>query len=155
MTITASTPNMWLLDTLSCLLLSCPSTERTSERTLERTLDKTPVVCWHGVNDDADSCSGLLSTLPSDVYTVSVQLGQSLEQDKYNSVFLGMMDQVKAGCELLAGDPLLESGYHAVGLSQGGLLLRGVVQLCPVPPVRTLVTVGSPHQGEAGAGGHQ
>ena len=102
---------MWLLDTLSCLLLSCPSTEKTSERTLERTLDKTPVVCWHGVNDDADSCSGLLSTLPSDVYTVSVQLGQSLEQDKYSSVFLGMMDQVKAGCELLAGDPRVSASF--------------------------------------------
>ena len=138
---------MWLLDSLACLLLSCHSSEKTP--------DKTPVVCWHGVNDDAESCSGLLSTLPSDVYTVSIQLGLTLEQDKYNSVFLGMMDQVAAGCEVVAGDPLLQSGYHAVGLSQGGLLLRGVAELCPVPPVRTLVTLGSPHQGEAGAAREQ
>merc|ERR1711936_241153 len=90
---------------------------------------------------------GLLSTLPTDVYTVFIKLGQSLEQGKYNSVFLGMMEQVRAGCEMLSGDSVLQSGYHGVGLSQGGLLLRGVAQLCPQPPMRSLVTLGSPHQG--------
>ena len=137
---------MWLLDSLSCLLLSCPDSGPLTPS--QRSSARTPVVCWHGVNDDADSCAGLLSTLPTDVYTVSIRLGQSLEQDKYNSVFLGMMEQVKAGCEMLAGDSVLQSGYHGVGLSQGGLLLRGVAQLCPQPPLRSLVTLGSPHQGE-------
>ena len=48
---------------------------------------------------------------------------------------------------MISSDPLLESGYNAVGLSQGGLLLRAVAQLCPEPRMKTLVTVGSPHQG--------
>ena len=38
-------------------------------------------------------------------------------------------------------------GYHGVGISQGGLLLRGLAQMCPDPRMRSLVTIGSPHQG--------
>ena len=109
---------------------------------------RTPVVCWHGFNDDSDSCAGILSTIPGDVYTLSIRLGESLEEDKYNSVFRGMMEQVRAGCEIVTGDPGLESGYHAVGLSQGGLLLRGLAELCNTTHIRSLVTLGSPHQGQ-------
>ena len=109
---------------------------------------RTPVVCWHGFNDDSDSCAGLLSTIPGDVYTLSIRLGESLEEDKYNSVFRGMMEQVRAGCEIVTGDPGLEGGYHAVGLSQGGLLLRGLAELCNTTHIRSLVTLGSPHQGQ-------
>ena len=110
---------------------------------------RTPVVCWHGFNDDSDSCAGLLSTLPEDVYTVSIRLGDSLEADRYDSVFSGMMEQVRAGYEIVTGDPGLEAGYHAVGLSQGGLLVRGLAQLCNNTNIRSLVTLGSPHQGQS------
>ena len=57
--------------------------------------------------------------------------------------------QVEHGCAIIEADPALEAGYHAVGVSQGGLLLRGVAQLCPAPAprMRTLVTLGTPHQG--------
>ena len=57
--------------------------------------------------------------------------------------------QVGHGCDVIRADARLRAGYHAVGLSQGGLLLRGVAQLCPAPrpPMRSLVTLGSPHQG--------
>ena len=128
---------MWRHYSLSCLLLSSLTTSL-----------RTPVVCWHGVNDDSDSCAGLLSTIPGDVYTLSIRLGQTLEEDKYNSVFRGMMEQVRAGCEIVTGDPALQAGYHAVGLSQGGLLLRGLAQLCNNTNIRSLVTLGSPHQGQ-------
>ena len=30
---------------------------------------------------------------------------------------------------------------------QGGLMFRGLVQRCPAPPTRRLVTLGSSHQG--------
>ena len=106
------------------------------------------VVCWHGFNDDSESCNGILSTIPGDVYTLSIRLGESLEEDKYNSVFRGMMEQVRDGCEIVTGDPALQGGYHAVGLSQGGLLLRGLAQLCDNTNIRSLVTLGSPHQGQ-------
>ena len=37
----------------------------------------------------------IFRTLPEDVYTLSIQIGESLEADKYNSVFMEMMEQVK------------------------------------------------------------
>ena len=126
------------LYSLPCLLLPCLTTGL-----------RTPVVCWHGFNDDSDSCAGLLSTLPEDVYTLSIRLGDTLEADKYNSVFRGMMEQVDLGCEIVTEDPGLQAGYHAVGLSQGGLLLRGLAQLCNNTNIRSLVTLGSPHQGQS------
>ena len=130
---------MWRHSSLSSLLLPCLSLA---------TRLRTPVVCWHGFNDDSESCQGILSTIPGDVYTLSIRLGESLEEDKYKSVFRGMMEQVRDGCEIVTGDPALQGGYHAVGLSQGGLLLRGLAQLCDNTNIRSLVTLGSPHQGQ-------
>ena len=119
------------------------------------------MVCWHGVNDDSQSCDQVFLTLPNDTYTLSVQIGDSLEEDKYNSVFMDMISQVTyldhqhlrivckvlRGCEIVGEDKYLKDGFNAVGLSQGGLLLRGVAQLCPELRMRSLVTMGSPHQG--------
>ena len=36
--------------------------------------------------------------------------------------------------------------YNAIGMSQGGLFLRGVAQKCP-QKMKNLITFGSPHQG--------
>jgi len=146
---------MWLIETLQCLFVSC-SSPRNSEslassvninRSSGHNYSSIPVVCWHGVNDDAKSCDMIFRTLSEDVYTLSIQIGESLEVDKYNSVFMEMMEQVDQGCQTIVSDPQLVEGYHGVGISQGGLLLRGVAQLCPDPPMRSLVTIGSPHQG--------
>ena len=59
-------------------------------------------------------------------------------------------EQVEWACQLVRADPLLAGGYTGIGYSQGGLLLRGLAQLCPEPPMLQLVTIGSPHQGIAG-----
>ena len=153
---------MWLVETLSrlsCLFLTCTSTNKSDETIFNNST--LPVVCWHGVNDDSQSCDQVFQTLPNDTYTLSVQIGDSLEEDKYNSVFMDMISQVTSldqqhlrivckvlrGCEIVGEDKYLKDGFNAVGLSQGGLLLRGVAQLCPELRMRSLVTMGSPHQG--------
>ena len=43
----------------------------------------------------------------------------------------------------------MAEGYNAVGISQGGLLIRGLAERCPVP-VHNLITFGAPHQGVFG-----
>ena len=52
------------------------------------------------VNDNAASCDEVFATLPNETYTLAIQLGDTLEADKYNSVFMGMMEQVGSGSEL-------------------------------------------------------
>ncbi len=41
-----------------------------------------------------------------------------------------------------------QGGYHGIGWTQGGNLLRGLAQRCPDPPMRNLITMGSQHQVE-------
>merc|ERR1719430_786448 len=69
--------------------------------------------------------------------------------DHANTVLMRCVDQIDLVCDQILSDPELSKGYNAVGISQGGLLLRGLVQRCPVP-VRNLITFGSPHQGVYG-----
>ena len=58
--------------------------------------------------------------------------------------------KIDRACEILQNDPNLSSGYNALGISQGGLLFRGLLQRCPAPPVKNFITFGSPHQGVFG-----
>ena len=93
---------MWLIETLQCLFVSCSSQINSESlassvninRSSGHNYSSIPVVCWHGVNDDAKSCDMIFRTLSEDVYTLSIQIGESLEVDKYNSVFMEMMEQV-------------------------------------------------------------
>ena len=99
----SSKQNMWLVDSLSCLFLSCSSSSiKTNSHTVndenflksENFSAHPPVVCWHGINDNSESCKTVFSTLPNGTYTLSIQIGVTLEADQYNSVFMDMMDQV-------------------------------------------------------------
>ena len=90
---------MWLVDTLTCLLTSCSPANIMDDSPVtllneEATSDSLPVVCWHGVNDNARSCDMIFAALNSSTETLSIQVGDSLEADKYNSIFMGMLDQV-------------------------------------------------------------
>ena len=112
---------------------------------------RTPTVCWHGVNDHANSsCSALLKVVDDvmpGVFTMSIKIGDSLQMDTMNSVLMSASDQVNYACNIIANNPNLSDGYNALGISQGGLMLRGVAQRCPKPPMKNLITFGSPHQG--------
>jgi len=112
-----------------------------------------PVVCWHGVNDNAQSCNGPFNTIKQtipDVYTLAIMIGDNLDQDTANSVLMRADTQISKACEILQNDTNLAGGYNAIGISQGGLMFRGLLQRCPSPPVRNFITFGSPHQGVFG-----
>ena len=56
-------------------------------------------------------------------------------------------DLVNSLCDGLSADPQLQNGFIGIGISQGGLWLRGFLQKCNNPPMKKLVTLGTPHQG--------
>ncbi|EGF81771.1 hypothetical protein BATDEDRAFT_86823 [Batrachochytrium dendrobatidis JAM81] len=113
-----------------------------------------PIVLWHGMGDsccDPDSLERLTEMiqrwLPG-VFIYSVQLGDSLEQDRQASFFGLVSSQIQEACDNISGVPELANGFNAIGFSQGGLFLRAVVQQClSSPPIHTLLTFGSPHGG--------
>ena len=61
-----------------------------------------------------------------------------------------MLSKISYVCDMIQNDERLAGGYNAVGISQGGLMFRGLAQRCPNPPIRNLITFGSPHQGVYG-----
>lgn len=116
----------------------------------------TPVVLWHGMGD---SCCNPLSlgriiqhikdALPG-VHVVSLQIGKNAIEDTENSFFMNANLQVEEACRQLKSDPLLNSGYNAIGFSQGAQFLRAVAQRCPDPKVKNLISLGGQHQGVYG-----
>ena len=97
-------------------------------------------------------------------------------QDRINSFILNSNLQVDLACAMIRADTRLWGGYNAVGASQGSQFLyahslqcsvsgrslalgaealacthrRALAQLCPWPPMRTLLTLGGQHQGVYG-----
>lgn len=84
------------------------------------------------------------------VFVHSVATGATESADVLSTYFGDANAQVRAACDALRALPQLAGGYVAVGFSQGGLLLRGLLERCTgegAPPMHTLITMGSPHQG--------
>ncbi|KAG0097608.1 hypothetical protein BGZ93_002397 [Podila epicladia] len=57
------------------------------------------------------------------------------------------MEKLEIVCRQLKNIKELQSGFNAVGFSQGGQFLRAYVQRCNDPPIHNLVTIGSQHGG--------
>ncbi|OLL23316.1 Palmitoyl-protein thioesterase 1 [Neolecta irregularis DAH-3] len=77
----------------------------------------------------------------------SVYLNEDLQKDQNAGYFGYVNDQVEFVCQQISSIPELSQGFDAMGFSQGGLFLRAYAQRCNQPPVRNLVTWGSPHYG--------
>ncbi|KFM25258.1 Palmitoyl-protein thioesterase 1 [Auxenochlorella protothecoides] len=115
-----------------------------------------PIVLWHGMGDSCCNPQGIGAVqdriqraLPG-VFVHSVATGATESADVLSTYFGDANAQVRAACEALRALPQLAGGYVAVGFSQGGLLLRGLLERCTgegAPAMHTLITMGSPHQG--------
>lgn len=119
--------------------------------------EPTPIVLWHGMGD---SCCNpfsmgsvkryLESKLPG-VYVLSLMIGDNVIQDTENGFVMQVSDQIHLACQIVKNDTRLKNGFHAVGFSQGGLFIRGMVQECGDKiTVRSLVSIGGPQQGVYG-----
>ena len=64
------------------------------------------------------------------------------------SIFERMTWQADTVCRKLHADPDFSGKeFNLVGISQGGLIARTVVETCDNLTIHTLFTFGSPHQG--------
>lgn len=67
---------------------------------------------------------------------------------KTTSMFEKIDWQVHQACRSLRNDPdYIGKEINIVGISQGGLISRSIVEKCDGLDVHTLFTYGSPHQG--------
>ncbi|WWC61567.1 uncharacterized protein I303_104151 [Kwoniella dejecticola CBS 10117] len=113
-----------------------------------------PLVIWHGLGDTALS-EGISSfienikTVHPGIFVHSVQIpqGGSLDDERRAGFWGNAEDQGWAGCEQIENIPELQGGFDAMGFSQGGLFLRFYAQYCNNPPIKNLITFGTPHFG--------
>ncbi|XP_057669447.1 palmitoyl-protein thioesterase 1 [Diorhabda carinulata] len=118
--------------------------------------ENTPIVLWHGMGDSCCFSFSLgafqkkLNESLGGVYIYSIQIGNNIIEDVENSFFKYPLDQLNETCETLSADPALVNGFNAIGFSQGGQFLRGLVQRCPTIKMKNLITLGAQHQGVYG-----
>ncbi|CAG9332763.1 unnamed protein product [Blepharisma stoltei] len=58
-----------------------------------------------------------------------------------------MTEQVNEACTKVKADPNYQGKFNLIGISQGGMIARGILQQCPGLQVSNLITIGSPVMG--------
>ncbi|KAM0753272.1 alpha/beta-hydrolase [Meredithblackwellia eburnea MCA 4105] len=157
---TRSSASLLLLTILATLVSALP----TQSITTSTAFVPVPVVIWHGLGDRYDNVG--LQSLKDDiqarkgfenVFVYFVRISDDGGKDQQSTFFGNANSQVEQVCEQLQAIPeivekdLNPSGqFDAVGFSQGGQLIRAVVERCVGTgglSVRNLITVGSQHMG--------
>ncbi|KAJ4146874.1 hypothetical protein LMH87_001433 [Akanthomyces muscarius] len=114
-----------------------------------------PLVIWNGLGHDLNNAVlPPVGDMASDIHpgTFVYNIMNNIVDDDWYSVYLGnISSQLDKVCNELAKHPVLSlaPAIDAIGFSQGGLFLRAYVERCNKPPVRSLVTFGSQHNGIA------
>ncbi|TDZ17143.1 Palmitoyl-protein thioesterase 1 [Colletotrichum orbiculare MAFF 240422] len=113
-----------------------------------------PLVIWHGLGDsfagDGIKQTGeLAEAINPGTFVYTVKVGADANADRSATFFGNVTTQLEQVCADLAAHPILSTApaIDAIGFSQGGQFLRGYVERCNNPPVRSLVTYGSQHNG--------
>ncbi|KXJ86167.1 Alpha/Beta hydrolase protein [Microdochium bolleyi] len=139
-----------------------PATSRTARRTpgswsaRNEDGDDTPlpVVIWHGLGDNyaaegLQSVGDLIQDTNPGTLVYFIRIDDTASSDRSATFYGNVTEQIAKVCDDLASHPILSTApaIDAVGFSQGGQFLRGYVERCNFPPVRSLVTYGSQHNG--------
>ncbi|KAF8859545.1 alpha/beta-hydrolase [Acephala macrosclerotiorum] len=113
-----------------------------------------PLVIWHGLGDNyaaeglAEVAALAEETNPGTLVYI-IRLGDDASADRSATFFGNLTLQLEQVCADIAAHPILSTApaIDALGFSQGGQFLRGYIERCNNPPVRSLVTFGSQHNG--------
>ncbi|KAF5644999.1 palmitoyl thioesterase [Fusarium tjaetaba] len=132
-------------------IYASPSAPRTRDDLSD---DPLPIVVWHGLGDQFNSdgmksIQALADDIHPGTYVHIIALDGDPSQDRAATFKGNVSDQVSKVCEELAKHPILSTApaIDAIGISQGGQFLRAYVERCNWPQVRSLVTIGSQHNG--------
>ena len=113
----------------------------------ERAAAVAPVALFHGINDHCPQTEWIDAISEGIDYAAPVKCIE-IGNGNISSIFERMNWQVMTACHHLHNDPdFADKEINIVGLSQGGLISRAVVERCDGLKVHTLFTFGGPHQG--------
>jgi palmitoyl-protein thioesterase len=113
-----------------------------------------PLIIWHGLGDNyaaegLASVAELAEEANPGTLVYMIRIDDDASADRSASFFGNLTEQIDKVCADLAAHPILSTApaVDALGFSQGGQFLRGYIERCNFPPVRSLVTFGSQHNG--------
>jgi palmitoyl-protein thioesterase len=113
-----------------------------------------PVLIWHGLGDNyaADGINDvaeLIQNVYEGTFVYPIRVADEPSSDRSGSFLGNTTEQIQKVCDDIAAHPILSTApaIDALGFSQGGVFLRAYTQRCNKPPIRSLVTFGSPHNG--------
>lgn len=116
-----------------------------------------PLLIWHGLGDNyaaegLHEVGDLANKTNPGTYVYYIRLDEDAGSDR-TATFLGnVTEQIAQVCRDISEHDVLSKapGLNALGFSQGGQFLRGLVERCgDTIKVRNLVTFGSQHNGIA------
>ncbi|XP_057520295.1 uncharacterized protein LOC130800712 isoform X1 [Amaranthus tricolor] len=109
-----------------------------------------PFVLLHGVGQ---TCADKkVSYFTNQLSNWSATQGYCLESSysRFNSWFLTLESQASIVCSRVKEMNELKQGFHMIGLSQGAIIARAVLEFCDgAPPVKNLITLAGAHAGTA------
>ncbi|XP_047306570.1 palmitoyl-protein thioesterase 1-like [Impatiens glandulifera] len=109
-----------------------------------------PFVVFHGIEDECTNNG--LKIFINDLSQWSGSQGHCIEigNGARDSLFMPYTKQTKIACEKVKNISALSHGYNIVGLSQGSILGRSVIESCEgAPQVNNFVSLAGPHAGTA------
>lgn len=148
-----------LLPTLSLASAVLPFTQPTTTSPSQENPTNTPLplLIWHGLGDRYDaegiqSVAALATSIHPNTTVFPIRLSPDGSLDARYTFFGNTSTYISSVCTNLTSNPLFSSPHtrvDALGFSQGGQFLRGLLERCPGISVRSLVTFGSQHNGIA------
>ncbi|CAH9145932.1 unnamed protein product [Cuscuta epithymum] len=129
------------------LLLAISSSSSSSSSSFPSSYS-TPFIILHGLgmqcNDEGSIFYQTTLSRMSGTEGSCVEIGLGA----YDSWTMNLDQQVEIACAKIRDMPQLQHGYNLVGLSQGNIIGRGVIELCEnLPPVKNFISIGGPNAG--------